>query len=123
MLSEQVNQLLKARRDQLEQLQRQFEPIAQDDRVHLGVFSEVDKHPGEGGTESLNREAAISLLGQIATELQDVDEAEGRLTQGTYGLCAICGGAISDERLEAMPETRLCVEDAGSKKNAMTVFR
>ena len=29
---------------------------------------------------------------------------------GTYGRCSVCGRAIPEERLEAIPETQLCVE-------------
>jgi hypothetical protein len=32
------------------------------------------------------------------------------LDDGSYGRCASCGEAISDERLEAVPATRFCAE-------------
>ena len=33
-----------------------------------------------------------------------------RIEAGTYGLCAVCGKAIGDERLDAVPAARFCVE-------------
>ncbi|WP_457324724.1 TraR/DksA family transcriptional regulator [Roseateles sp. P5_E11] len=41
-------------------------------------------------------------------ELQDVDDALGRLAAGGYGDCANCGEAIPVARLTALPSVRLC---------------
>lgn len=41
-------------------------------------------------------------------ELQDVDDALGRLEAGSYGDCAGCGEAIAAARLTALPSVRLC---------------
>jgi DnaK suppressor protein len=35
--------------------------------------------------------------------------ALGRIDQGTYGLCADCGGAVPEGRLEAKPDAARCV--------------
>jgi RNA polymerase-binding transcription factor DksA len=41
-----------------------------------------------------------------------IAEALDRLERGEYGRCVICGQAIPEERLELVPETPFCVEDA-----------
>ena len=41
-------------------------------------------------------------------EIVAIDEALGRIENGSYGLCETCGRQISSERLEALPYTRLC---------------
>ncbi|MEO6276643.1 TraR/DksA family transcriptional regulator [Roseateles sp.] len=41
-------------------------------------------------------------------ELQDVDDALGRLDAGSYGDCAGCGEPIAVARLTALPSVRLC---------------
>ncbi len=41
-------------------------------------------------------------------ELQDVDDALGRLDAGSHGDCADCGEAIAAARLTALPSVRLC---------------
>jgi DnaK suppressor protein len=41
--------------------------------------------------------------------LQQVRDALGRLDAGTFGTCAVDGGPIEPERLEAMPWTPLCL--------------
>jgi RNA polymerase-binding transcription factor DksA len=40
--------------------------------------------------------------------LVEVNEALKRLSDGGYGRCADCGGSIAPERLEVLPEARLC---------------
>ncbi len=43
-------------------------------------------------------------------ELRELDDAEMRIERGNYGQCEVCGGAISDPRLEALPTARRCIE-------------
>ncbi len=43
------------------------------------------------------------VLEQAESALDEVDAALGRLSDGTYGVCATCGGRIPDERLAAAP--------------------
>ena len=74
-------------------------------------LSSIDQHPGDSGTETFEMEKNVSLLEQVDDELLEVETAVQRLERGTYGTCQVCGRPIGDERLEAMPATRFCVED------------
>ena len=76
-----------------------------------GELSSIDQHPGDSGTETFEMEKNVSLLEQVDDELLEVEAAVQRLERGTYGTCQVCGRPIGDERLEAMPATRFCVED------------
>jgi DnaK suppressor protein len=76
-----------------------------------GELSSLDQHPGDSGTETFEMEKNVSLLEQVDDELLEVEAAVQRLERGTYGTCQVCGRPIGDERLEAMPATRFCVED------------
>ena len=76
-----------------------------------GELSGFDQHPGDTGTETFEMEKNVSLLEQVDDELDEVEAAFGRLERGEYGRCQACGRPIGDERLEAMPATRFCVED------------
>ena len=76
-----------------------------------GELSSFDQHPGDSGTETFEMEKNVSLLEQVDDELLEVEAALQRLERGTYGTCQVCGRPIGDERLEAMPATRFCVED------------
>ena len=74
-------------------------------------LSSFDQHPGDSGTETFEMEKNVSLLEQVEDELQEIEAAFQRLERGTYGSCQACGNPIGDERLEAMPATRFCIED------------
>ena len=76
-----------------------------------GELSSFDQHPGDSGTETFEMEKNVSLLEQVDDELLEVEAAVQRLERGTYGTCQVCGRPIGEERLEAMPATRFCVED------------
>ena len=53
-----------------------------------------------------------SLAGSLQQQLQQIDAALDRIDDGTYGLCEVCGEAISDARLEAMPASTRCINHA-----------
>ena len=45
-----------------------------------------------------------------AEELRDIEAAQRRLDEGTYGGCTVCGAAISFERLHVEPQAARCIE-------------
>lgn len=80
------------------------------ERDSIGELSGLDQHQADIGTETFEREKDLSILERIEAELHDVEHALRRLDEGTYGLCEACGRPIREDRLEAMPATRLCLE-------------
>lgn len=74
-------------------------------------LSSYDQHLADQGTETFERERDTSVLQRVEAQLQEVDNAEARIEAGTYGTCELCGRPIGDERLEAMPMARYCLED------------
>src|SRR5215210_6260674 len=83
----------------------------QTEQDSLSELSSVDQHQADMGTETFEREKDLSILEGIEAELADVEHALHRLDEGTYGTCEACGRPIDDERLEALPATRLCRDD------------
>ncbi|MFN2608883.1 MAG: TraR/DksA C4-type zinc finger protein [Acidimicrobiales bacterium] len=74
-------------------------------------LSSLDQHQADLGTETFEREKDLAILERIEAELADVEHALRRLDEGTYGTCEACGRPIDEERLEALPATRLCRDD------------
>ncbi|HLK10043.1 MAG TPA: RNA polymerase-binding protein DksA [Candidatus Binatia bacterium] len=60
-------------------------------------------HEGERSLELRIRDRERKLLSKI-------DEAIGRIEDGSYGKCEECGGDIGIERLKARPVTTLCID-------------
>lgn len=70
------------------------------------------KRVGEGTSIAIERFAEVAVHDQLVQQLAAVEAALTRLDVGTYGSCEKCGGAISPERLEAMPWARHCISCA-----------
>jgi RNA polymerase-binding transcription factor DksA len=74
-----------------------------------------DEHDPEGATLAFERAQTQSLLSQARDELDDLDHAEQRLRDGTYGICERCGRPISQQRLAALPVARICIRCANRR--------
>ena len=59
-------------------------------------------------SEERDREINFILSDRERLKLQQIDDALERLDDGAYGICESCGLEIAEERLEAMPFSRLC---------------
>jgi RNA polymerase-binding protein DksA len=103
---------LEEERRRLEEVRESLESVSEEsERESLSELSASDQHPGDIGTETIEREKDLSILEQVEAELADVAHALERLDDGTYGICEACGQPIGDERLEAMPAARFCLKD------------
>lgn len=78
-------------------------------RESVTDYSFADNHPADLGSENFERSKDLSLQEQQLTRLRMIDEALERIGNGTYGVCRRCGQEIPRERLEAIPETALCI--------------
>ena len=74
--------------------------------------STVDNHLADSATETYARELDEGLEEDATRQLREVEEALQRIDAGTYGICEACGREIPEERLEAVPWTKLCIDDA-----------
>jgi DnaK suppressor protein len=59
-------------------------------------------------SEERDREISFLLSDRERAKLQQIDDALERIQEATYGICESCGLEIAEERLRAMPFTRLC---------------
>lgn len=64
----------------------------------------------EAASDVFEQQRALTLRQHLERQLRAVEEAIERAQQGTFGICEGCGKPIPPERLEIVPETRLCVE-------------
>jgi DnaK suppressor protein len=71
-----------------------------------------DNHMADTATETYERELDEGLEEDAREQLRQVEQALGRIESGEYGSCEACGKEIPAERLEAVPWTTLCIDDA-----------
>ena len=71
-----------------------------------------DEHDPEGHTIAFERSQVDALVRQARLRLAELDAALVRLDDGTYGTCERCGRPVGVARLEARPETRVCIDCA-----------
>ncbi|MCU0876735.1 MAG: TraR/DksA C4-type zinc finger protein [Pirellulaceae bacterium] len=71
----------------------------------------TDDVPPEEHDRKVSEAATKELVLERSEEKirRQVVDALQRLDQGTFGKCVQCGGAISGERLEAVPYTPYCI--------------
>ena len=62
------------------------------------------------GSNSLERDAELSLAANQRELLLQTEKALGRLDDGTYGVCEQCGEPIGKLRLMAFPRATLCMD-------------
>jgi RNA polymerase-binding protein DksA len=77
-----------------------------------GEESVFDNHLGDTATATFDRELGYTLEENEEHLLAEIDAALRRIDDGTYGTCRVCGRPIGEERLEAVPWTTLCIDDA-----------
>src|SRR5947208_1497224 len=63
-------------------------------------------HMADAGTDSFDRDFALSRLSAEQDAVYEIDEAMIRIRRGTYGVCELTGIPIERERLDAIPWTR-----------------
>jgi RNA polymerase-binding transcription factor DksA len=79
-------------------------------RAEGSEASAFGMHQADAGSDSYDRDFALSLLSQEQDALYEIDEALKRIEFGTYGVCEMSGKVIKRERLEALPFARYTVE-------------
>ena len=74
------------------------------DQNHYG------NHQADAGTDSFDRDFALSLVSTEQDALNEIEEAIQRMRDGSYGVCEVTGKVIKKERLLAVPFARFSVE-------------
>ena len=90
-------------------------------RRSTAELSGSDEHLADVASETATREAELSLLATIDAEIESVRAALGRVDAGTFGTCAVCGTAIGDARLRAVPATAFCIAHEAAAERAQQV--
>jgi RNA polymerase-binding protein DksA len=78
-------------------------------RESSGDLSGYSYHMADVGTDTFGREVELTIASAGSETMKDIEAALGKIEDGTYGKCGVCGGQVSEKRLEAVPYARLCI--------------
>ena len=70
------------------------------------------KRIGDGTSEAISRRNDIGVGNSLLVTEEKLERALAKLDDGSYGRCDRCGGPIAPARLEAVPESSLCIDCA-----------
>ncbi len=72
--------------------------------------TEIDPDIDEGDADLVEHEKTVALVHSLERKLASIERALWKAQEGTYGICEVCGDPIDPARLEAVPETTLCLK-------------
>lgn len=78
-------------------------------RDSSGDLSAYSYHMADLGSDTMEREKEFLVASAEGRMLRDIDDALRKIHRKQYGKCELCGDAIPRERLEAVPQARLCI--------------
>jgi DnaK suppressor protein len=102
-----IAELLRAR---LEEVQARLAELAKPPEAGTGIG--FGKRIGDGTNEAITRRNEIGVGKSLEVTEEKLERALAKLEEGSYGRCDECGRPIAPARLEAVPESVLCIDCA-----------
>lgn len=103
--------LLELRHHVLTQLgEHTEETLLKSSKDDSGDLSGYGQHMADAGTDTFDRDFALSLVSSEQEALAEIEAAIKRVHAGTYGICESTQKPIAKERLLAVPFTRYSTE-------------
>jgi DnaK suppressor protein len=103
--------LLELRSHVLQQLgEHTEETLLKSAKDDSGDLSGYGQHMADAGTDTFDRDFALSLVSSEQEALAEIEAAIKRIHNGTYGICEATQKPIAKERLLAVPFTRYSTE-------------
>ena len=84
----------------------------------LAQDSVYSVHMADAGTDSYEREKGFHLMNRETDYINFLSLALQRIDSGEFGICAVCGNKIPEERMMEVPNATKCVScKEGEKLN------
>ena len=84
----------------------------------LAQDSVYSVHMADAGTDSYEREKGFHLMNRETDYINFLNLALQRIDSGEFGICAVCGKKIPEERMMEVPNATKCVScKEGEKLN------
>lgn len=82
------------------------ETLKRSSKDDSGDLSSYGQHQADSGTDTFDRDFALSLVSSEQEALGEIEAAIKRIKDGTYGVCEVTQEPIAKDRLLAVPFTR-----------------
>jgi RNA polymerase-binding transcription factor DksA len=99
----------KALRAERESLVHQMEELGATETGDLTGDVNYGDGFSDAGAATAERTEVMGVVDALRGQVEGIDAALARITEGTYGTCASCGNEIGADRLEFRPSSILCV--------------
>ncbi len=106
-LRKELEEDLKSSRASVGDLDDEAEDLARDSDQEGGIPT---NHMADVGTNVYERERLMTFEQEMRDRATAIEDALGRMDDGTYGKCARCGRDIPLARLRVMPFSNYCVD-------------
>jgi RNA polymerase-binding protein DksA len=83
--------------------------INKSQRDASGELSGYTYHMADMASDNYDRDFSMGIATEEQKRLFAMEEALRRIEEGTYGSCLNCGKRILKKRLNAVPDTELCI--------------
>lgn len=88
------------------------EATEEDDSFSESAPASGDSEYADHATDLYVKELDVAMEERFKDRIREIDGALQRIATHQYGTCIRCGKPIPESRLEALPETPFCLEDA-----------
>lgn len=94
-----------------QKLQRQRNTLLAEAESALNALPDQTTFPdlGDQASAEIDRNFMLRLRGREQMLLKKIDSAIEKISNGSFGICDVCGQAIELKRLEARPVTNMCI--------------
>lgn len=112
--------LLEVERDRLtEELEAIEEHLPEVEPVSMDASGGYDEDLADVASDTFEREKGFAIENSVQELLEQVEEALGRIDDGSYGTCELCSQPIHPDRLRALPYARLCINCKAREEQAI----
>ena len=109
MNAQQAQEWMQAERDRLDGLASRAQESAQPSGDPApDLKGSMGTHSADAGTDRETQMEDEGLATDAARQRDELDAALARIEDGSWGTCEVCGTAIDEERLEALPQATRC---------------
>lgn len=106
-LSTLTKELDRSYKSLLEEVRDELETPQHEQYIEL-----IDRGPTDSADEAIGDALAdinLAIIDRHVRDIRDIEAAQARINDGSFGTCVDCGDEIGFERLQAYPTAKRCV--------------